>query len=136
MNLPRAFGLLLALLSVSMAVPGCATAGQIAVACGPQEISIALADYNLIKSDVQQKNWADLAKVAGRIGYSALACVLGNLGTQEPGLKDNIEEFKTVKSVEFRAAAAQPTSWNWRAGRSALAFAPGTGPGWRGEGGG
>lgn len=84
----------------------CATAGPIAIKCGLQDIEIAAADYTQIKTDVQTKNWADLAREAEKIGWATLDCVLGVQARENPELRDNIHEFRSQHAVEFRAAGA------------------------------
>lgn len=101
---------LLALLSVAMAVPSCATAGPIAVKCGLQDIAIAASDYAEIAADVRAKDWTDLAKEGEKIGWATLDCVLGAQVAKDGSIKGNVDEFRRLKSVEFRAAGVSASN--------------------------
>ena len=95
---------ILALLFAVALTLNCATAGPIAIKCGLQDVSIAAADYAEIKADIQTKNWTDLAKVGETIGWATLDCALGDEASKNPAAKSNIDEFRQLHSVEFRAA--------------------------------
>lgn len=101
---------LLALLSVAMAVPSCATAGPIAVKCGLQDVAIAASDYAEIAADVRAKDWTDLAKEGEKIGWATLDCVLGDQVAKDGSIKANVDEFRRLKSVEFRAAGVSASN--------------------------
>lgn len=110
---------LLALLSVAMAVPSCATAGPIAVKCGLQDIAIAASDYAEIAADVRAKDWTDLAKEGEKIGWATLDCVLGDQVAKDGSIKANVDEFRRLKSVEFRAAGVSASNDSLRGGPAA-----------------
>jgi hypothetical protein len=107
-TISRQFRILLIALGLALGAvsPGCATVGPVVVKCGLQDISIAASDYAEIASDIQSKNWIDLAKVADRIGWATIDCVLGDQVKQNPDVKPNVDEFRRLHSVEFRAAGA------------------------------
>lgn len=92
------------LFAAALTLNACATAGPIAVKCGLQDVAIAASDYAEIAADVKTKNWDDLAKVAERIGYATLDCVLGDQVAKDGSIKGNVDEFRRLKSVEFRSA--------------------------------
>ena len=92
------------LFAAALTLNACATAGPIAVKCGLQDIAIAANDYAEIAADVHSKNWTDLAKLGESLGWATLDCVLGNRASKNAAVKANVEEFRRLHSVEFRAA--------------------------------
>jgi hypothetical protein len=92
------------LFAVALFLSACATVGPIAIKCGLQDVSIAAADYAEIAADVKTKDWTDLAKEAEKIGWATLHCVLGDQVAKDASVKPNVDEFRRLHSVEFRAA--------------------------------
>ena len=70
--------------------------------CAGKSVSTSDADEAI--NDLLTQNWADLAMEGARIGWDVLDCVITNITTQAPGLKGSATEFKSLHSVEFRAA--------------------------------
>jgi hypothetical protein len=92
------------LFAAALFLNGCATAGPIAIKRGLQDVAIAASDYAEIAADVHSKNWTDLAQVAEKLGWATVDCVLGDQVKQDPNVKANVDEFRRLHSVEFRAA--------------------------------
>jgi hypothetical protein len=100
----------LALLSVFMAVPGCAHVQPVinaVVTCSGRTIPAALV--NQVYADVMTENWADIvANVVPLLtdGYADVLCIFGYLQTSNPETVAHIEQLKTAHADAFRASTA------------------------------
>lgn len=85
-----------------MAIGACATVGPVVLKCGAETLQVAAADYTQIRNDLRNHDWHDLAAEGEKLGYDILGCVLGDVTRQDATLQPAAQEFRQMKSVEFR----------------------------------
>ena len=92
-------------LVMAVALLGCATVDPylkpIASCAGK---AVSPADAQEAFADLLAQNWTDLAAEGVRLGYDVLACIIGDIETQAPGLRPSAAQFRQLHAVEFRAA--------------------------------